>query len=321
VNQAAVGITETDLAGRFLLTNAAFERMADRSAEELLRLGRRELVDHEDVEALMARFDQAAVDGMPFGAEYRLLRADGSTVWVHDNVSVLADADGATRVISVTLEIDKRKRVEQHSELLMGELDHRVKNILAIVASVVAQTLKANPTPEAFAATIEGRIQAIARAHSLLTSHGALGVGSLRDLVDTELAPYLGRDLLIEGPDLALTPKACLSVAMAIHELASNAAKYGSLSVPAGRLEVSWTVTDGRDRHLRLRWAESGGPRVPGPPAKRGFGTTLIERSMSYEWDAGVERSFAESGVVCTIDLPFTTAFGELRSLPPRAED
>ena len=320
VNQAAVGITETDLAGRFLLTNAAFQNMADRSAEELQRLGRRELIDPEDVEAVIARFAQAAGDGEAFEAEYRLVRGDGASVWVHDSVSVLGDTDGrGARVISVTLEIDKRKRAEAQAGLLLGELDHRVKNILAIVSSIVSQTLRTNPSPEVFAATIQGRITAIARAHGLLTDHGATG-GTLRDLINTELEPYRGRDIVVEGPDLVLTPKAGLSVAMAIHELASNAAKYGSLSLPKGRLVISWTVTRESEHRLRLRWTESGGPRVTGPPAQRGFGTTLIERSMGYEWDAVVDRSFAESGVVCTIDLPLTAAVGELRT-PERAGD
>ena len=314
VNQAAVGITETDLAGQFLLTNTAFNQITGRSAEELQRLRRRELINPQDADAVMARFDRAAGDGEPFGIEYRMLRGNGATTWVHDNVSTLAAADGQPpRVISVTLEIEDRKRAEEQAGLLLGELDHRVKNILAIVSSIVAQTLKSNPSPDVFAETIRGRITAITRAHSLLTNHGAAGTGTLRDLVDTELDPYRGRGLLVEGPDLVLTPKAGLSIAMAIHELASNAVKYGSLSAPKGQLAITWTVTGGPERRLRLAWEESGGPRVAGPPAQRGFGTTLIERSMSYEWNADVDRSFAQSGLVCTIDLPFTSDIGELR--------
>ena len=313
VDQAAVGITETDFAGRFLLTNAAFHNTAGRSAEELQRLSRRELIDPEDVEAVIALFDKASGDGEPFEAEYRLLRGNGSSVWVHDSVSVLGDADGRpARVISVTLAIDQRKRAEEQAGLLMGELDHRVKNILAIVSSIVSQTLKTNPSPEAFEATIKGRIAAIARAHGQLTNQGGAGGGTLRDLIDTELEPYRGRDMIVEGPDLALTPKAGLSVAMAIHELASNAAKYGSLSYPKGRLVISWTVTREPEPRLRLSWTETGGPLIARPPAQRGFGTTLIERSMGYEWDAKVDRSFVESGLVCTFDLPFTAAVGEL---------
>lgn len=314
VNQAAVGVTETDLAGRFLLTNAAFEKMTDRSAQALQGLSRNELIHTEDAKATSERYNRAARDGLPFETEYRLQRSDGAPVWVHDAVSVLNGGEGReTSLISVTLEIDNRKRAEEQAALLLGELDHRVKNILSIVSSIVTQTLKANPSPEAFAATIAGRITAIARAHSLLTNRGAAGHGTLHDLVDTELEPYRGRDIRVEGPRIVLTPKAGLALAMAIHELASNAAKYGSLSKQSGRLAVFWTVTGEPERRLRLVWTETGGPHVPGPPSQRGFGTTLIERSLGYEFDAEVDRRFAASGVVCTIDLPFTSAVGEIR--------
>lgn len=314
VNQAAVGITETDLEGQFLLTNATFDLITRRSPQQLRRLRRQDLFNPEDADIVAARFDQAARDGEPFQIEYRLLRGDGTSKWVHDSVSMLAAADGQeARVISVTLEIEQRKRAEEQTGLLLGELDHRVKNILAIVSSIVGQTLKAGPSPEIFAEAIQGRIAAITRAHSLLTDRGAPGAGTLRHLVNTELEPYRGRALVIDGPELVLKPKAGLSLAMAIHELASNAAKYGSLSDPNGELTVTWSLTDGPERRLRLIWAESGGPRVAGPPARRGFGTTLIERSMAYEWKAKVDRSFAETGVVCTIDLPFTSDVGELR--------
>ncbi len=314
VDQAAVGIAESDLEGAFLLTNTAFQKMADRSSEELRRLRRRELIDPEDAPIVLARFDQAARDGQSFQLEYRLLRPDGASLWVHDSVSVLPESDGqAARIISVTLEIEERKRAEEQAGLLFGELDHRVKNILAIVSSIVTQTLKASPSPEVFAETIQGRIKAITRAHSLLTDRAVPAAGTLRHLISTEMEPYQGRDLLIDGPDIVLTPKAGLSVAMAIHELASNAAKYGSLSDPRGALSVTWIVTPGPDRRLQLSWTESGGPPVPGPPTRRGFGTTMIERSMAYEWNAKVDRSFPESGVVCVIDLPFTSDVGDFR--------
>ncbi|MGX5832319.1 chemotaxis protein CheB [Mesorhizobium sp. 43Arga] len=314
VNQAAVGVAETDLDGRFLLTNAALEKLADRSPEDLQRLSWQELINPEDREAVVEQFEKAVREGQPFEAEYRLLRRTGSTVWVHDAVSVLSDNDnGANRIISVTLEIDNRKRAEEQAGLLLGELDHRVKNILAIVSSIVSQTLAANPSPEAFARTIKGRIAAISRAHSLLTTTpGASGAGTLRDIIDTELAPYQGRKVRAVGPDFVLTPKAGLAVAMAIHELASNAAKYGSLSAPDGELEVLWEITD-RPRTLRLSWTESGGPRVLEPPSRRGFGSVLIERALAHEFDAKVIQNFAETGLTCNIEVPFTSAVGELR--------
>ncbi|RWX81148.1 PAS domain S-box protein [Neorhizobium lilium] len=315
VNQAAVGVTETDLEGRFLLANAAFETMAGQSAEDLRQIHRHDVINPEDVDAVSAQFEQATRDGKPFEVEYRLLSAEGTSIWVHDSVSVLGDSDGRiSSVISVTLEIEERKRAEEHAALLLGELDHRVKNILAIVSSIVAQTLKTNSSPEEFAETISGRITAITRAHSLLTSRRAGGTGTLRDLIETELKPYGDRALRIEGPEVALTPKAGLSVAMAIHELASNAAKYGSLSVTEGQLTISWSVTEGLDRRLQLSWTEANGPTVSGPPARRGFGTTVIDRSLSYEFDGEVTRSFEPSGVVCMIELPFTPEVGELRT-------
>jgi two-component system CheB/CheR fusion protein len=321
VNQAAVGVAETDPSGRILLANAAFEKMTGRPDEDLQRLRKQELIHPDDAEVVNRRFDQLTRDGEPFEVEYRLLRADDTALWVHDSISALANGDGrASRVISVILDIDKRKRVEEQAKLLLGELDHRVKNILAIVSSIVTQTLKANPSPEVFAEKIAGRIAAIARAHGQLTKGDTASGGTLRGLIDTELEPYRDRHLRIDGPAIVLTPKAGLSVAMAIHELASNAAKYGSLSDPNGQLTVSWIVTTGPGRRLQLNWKETGGPRVPGPPLQRGFGTTLIERSLGYEFDADVDRDFAESGVTCAIDMPFTASVGEVYQAK-RAED
>jgi two-component system CheB/CheR fusion protein len=313
VNQAPVGIVETDRKGEFVLTNAVFEKMAARTAAELQRLRRQDLIDPRDVDGVMTRFEQAMSDGEPFEIEYRLLRADGSNVWVHDSVSILPGVDGQElRIVSVTLDVEARKRTEEQTGLLLSELDHRVKNILAIVSSIVVQSLKASPSPEIFAESVQGRITAITRAHSLLTNRAVPGSGTLRHLITTELEPYRGRALRIEGPDLVLTPKAGLSIAMAIHELASNAVKYGSLSTTNGGLSVTWSLTEPPGRRLRLAWAEDGGPRVAGPPARRGFGTTLIERSLAYEWNAKVDREFAVDGLICIIDLPFTSDVGDL---------
>ncbi|WP_169308845.1 chemotaxis protein CheB [Paracoccus gahaiensis] len=316
VGQAAVGVVETDLSGKFLLTNVAFETMTGRSTEDLQKLHRLELIDPDDAQDLSKLFDQAIRDRQPFEAEYRLRRADGTTTWVHDSVSVLTDGnDRPSSIISVTLEIEERKRAERRTTLLLGELDHRVKNILAIVSSIIAQTLKANPSPDLFADIIAGRISAITRAHNLLTHREGGDTGTLRDLINIELKPYENRDLRIDGPNIVLTPKAGLSIAMAIHELASNAVKYGSLSDPKGALTVFWMITDPPDRRLRLSWLETGGPSLAGPPQKRGFGTTLIERSLGYEFDAKVERKFPESGLVCLIDIALTPSVGEVRSM------
>jgi len=190
-------------------------------------------------------------------------------------------------------------------------LDHRVKNILSIVSAVVSQTLKTSTTPEVFAADLEGRVQAIAKAHSLLTQSGR-GEVSLHAVLQTELAPYDHGNIIIAGQDIGLTPKAGLSVAMALHELASNAIKYGALSVTTGRVTVAWSLTDTEiPPSLILRWVETGGPAVS-PPTRRGFGTTLIERALAHELDAEVIRDFAPEGMRCTIIIPFTPAFARV---------
>jgi two-component system CheB/CheR fusion protein len=164
---------------------------------------------------------------------------------------------------------------------------------------------------------MEGRIAAIARAHSLLTQKSGRGEASLRDLITTELAPYDsgGGNLVINrtGADVALTPKSGLALAMAIHELASNAAKYGALSAAAGRLTVTWEIAGaGENRTLNFVWTETGGPSVQ-PPSRRGFGTILIEQTLSQEFDATVKPEFLESGLRCTIEIPLTDEVGHVR--------
>jgi two-component system CheB/CheR fusion protein len=177
---------------------------------------------------------------------------------------------------------------------------------------VVTQTLKTNSASEGLADAIEGRVAAIARAHSTLTEHGGRATVSLHGLVVTELEPYRGgHDISVEGVDITLKPGPGLSLSMAIHELTSNAAKYGALSTPAGRLAVSWTVGGASRDMLSFRWLETGGPPMAGPPAQRGFGTTLIERTLTHELDATVNREFLSSGLLCTIELPLTAEIGE----------
>jgi two-component system CheB/CheR fusion protein len=239
---------------------------------------------------------------------------DGRSNEVSVTISSVREGDGRIVGASVVArDISERKAAEHKAGLLLGELDHRVKNILAIVSAVVSQTLKTSPTPEAFAAEVEGRINAIAAAHSLLTEAGT-GAMSLHAILATELAPYDrgNGNLVVNGPDIALTPRAGLALAMAVHELASNAAKYGALSTTLAHLEVAWKVTEREDnRTVTLTWTETGGPPVR-PPARRGFGTTLIERTLSHELDADVNREFRTSGLRCTITLPLTEDVGRV---------
>jgi two-component system CheB/CheR fusion protein len=308
VKQATVGVAETDLQGRFMLTNARFRHIVGRSDQELQLLRLDDIIHRDDREDYREHFSRMVAEGTAFQAEKRYMRPDGADVWVHDSVSPVVGQHGKPNsVLTITLEIGERKRAEEQTSLLLGELDHRVKNILSIMSAVIAQTLKTSPSPEAFAAAMESRITAIARAHSLLTD-GGCGAASLRDLVATELAPYdrAGANISVIGPSVALTPKAGLAMAMAIHELASNAAKYGALSLPGGRVAVTWSFDDNANRMLGFTWLETGGPPITRPPSRRGFGTTLIERTLAHEFDATVERRFLPTGLRCSIDIPFS---------------
>ena len=245
--------------------------------------------------------------------------AGGPAVEVSVTVSPVRQADGRVVGVSVVArDISARRAAEQKAALLLGELDHRVKNILAIVSAVISQTLKTTATPQAFADEVNGRVQAIAKAHSLLTQSGH-GEVSLRAILDTELAPYDrgAGTVSVTGQDIALTPKAGLALAMAVHELASNAAKYGALSAAAGRLTVAWTILASARAAatapaLTLTWAESGGPAVS-PPTRRGFGTTLIERTLAHELDADVDRRFPAEGLLCVISLALTEEVGRVQ--------
>ncbi len=247
--------------------------------------------------------------------EYAGAARDGRQVEASVTVSPVRQGDGRIAGASlVARDITERRVAERKATLLLGELDHRVKNILAIISAVITQTLKTSATPEDFASKVGSRIQAISKAHSLLTRSGQ-GEVSLRTILRTELAPYERGEggLVIAGRDVALTPKASLALAMAVHELASNAAKYGALSVSSGRLAVEWTIAaDAGADVLRLAWTETGGPAVS-PPTRRGFGTTLIERALAYELDAKVSREFLAGGLRCAVSFPLTEGIGYLQ--------
>ncbi len=239
---------------------------------------------------------------------------DGRVIDVSLTISPIKDSGGAiVGASAVARDISDRKRAEQQSALVLSELDHRVKNILAVVTAIIQQTLEVAESPAEFATTVVGRIQAVAKAHSLLTYDGRGGT-LLGAIVETELAPYVGAPgrVTIGGEKVTLTPRACLSLAMAVHELTTNAVKYGALSVAKGRLSVTWDHIGGVGHTvLRIVWAESRGPAVQAP-TRRGFGTALIERALSHELDAVVSREFLPAGLRCAIEMPLTNETGYL---------
>jgi two-component sensor histidine kinase len=209
------------------------------------------------------------------------------------------------RVLGVLLDISERKRAEERQQLLVNELNHRVKNTLATVQSIASQTLRNARTPQEAQRSFESRLIALSRAHDVLTREKWQGA-SLYEVVAQALEPYSdgGEDRLhLSGPHVRLTPRMALALAMAMQELATNAVKYGALSNAQGEIAIGWTVEDGAPAMLHLRWEESGGPPVEAPE-RRGFGSRLIERSLADELEGQVRIAFAATGVVCTIDAP-----------------
>ncbi|MET0743790.1 MAG: sensor histidine kinase [Microvirga sp.] len=202
--------------------------------------------------------------------------------------------------------LDKERRWAEHQRLLIDELNHRVKNTLATVQSIAAQTLRTAATKDVAGDALEMRLLALSRAHDVLTRENWVGA-DLTEVVARALEPYgiPGETRLhVTGPPVRVTPRMSLALAMALHELATNAVKYGALSNKAGTVAVSWNLSNGTaPARLTLRWVESGGPPVTSP-LRRGFGSRLIERSLAQDLDGEVTIAFAPQGVICTVDAP-----------------
>jgi light-regulated signal transduction histidine kinase (bacteriophytochrome) len=196
----------------------------------------------------------------------------------------------------------ERKKAADRDRLLMAELDHRVKNTLANIQALVVQTSRSAESLTGFVEGLDGRIQSMAKAHSLLSESRWEGV-SITRLLREELEPFGPRDnvVTIEGPDVVLTPKSALSLSLAVHELVTNAAKFGAFSTPGGTVAVGWTLAG--DNGISLSWAEAGGPRVR-PPSRRGFGSTLIERALAMETGGRATLRYEPDGIVCDVFLP-----------------
>jgi PAS domain S-box-containing protein len=239
-----------------------------------------------------------------FDVEVRM--AGDSRMAIDFQVAPLRDEAGRiSHLIPSAVDITERKRSEEAKMLLAREVDHRAKNALAVVQSVLALTRTEDPA--AFKKAVMGRIAAMALAHTLLARERWNGA-DLRALLEEELAAYRGGGGLesavqLDGPAVGLAPGAAQPVAMAVHELATNAAKYGALSGSGGHVAINWTK-DPATGGLTLTWRERGGPAVTTPPAHRGFGTSLIQSTVVRQLGGGLEMRWEATGLRCTISLP-----------------
>jgi two-component system CheB/CheR fusion protein len=247
-------------------------------------------------------------------AEFEMtwVRPNGESVPLAISYSPVCDPEGnllAGKLIA--RDITERVRAARHNEMMLAELNHRVKNTLASVQAIADQTVANAPDLPAFKESFLARLLALSHTHNLLARDAWAGA-PLADIIHNELAPYRNdRDartndarVRLHGEALTLPPKHALALSMALHELATNAGKYGSLSVPGGQVTVTWaTLTTDQHPWLHLQWTESGGPAVE-PPTRRGFGSRLIGDGVPYELGGEVTLEFPRNGVVCTIDVP-----------------
>jgi PAS domain S-box-containing protein len=238
--------------------------------------------------------------------EYRIVCPDHGVRWIESRSFISYNSDGsAQQVIGVNIDVTERKRIEEHQRVLVAELDHRVKNSLATIGAVVSHTLDASSSMADFATALDGRIQSMARTHELLSANRWEGI-SVAELVRREMAPYATRsNTEIIGPEVILKAEAGQAMAMVLHELATNAAKYGALSAQIGRVSIRWQQrSNGQPRSsLVLEWQEVGGPWVSAPE-KVGFGTHTIRDLIAYEFGGTVDLAFAPEGVQCRLELP-----------------
>jgi two-component system CheB/CheR fusion protein len=243
------------------------------------------------------------------GFEGRVLRNDGSTADVMISATPLLDDSGEARgAIAAIVDISQRKRAEAHQETLLHELQHRVKNVLATVSSLASRMLKSSGSKEEFSAAFLGRLSAMGDMHELLSRRKWEGA-DLGAVAKAALAPHANIDkanIQLGGPDLLLAPGVATTLGMALHELATNAAKFGALSSPKGRVDVVWDVVGPPEgRRLSLTWAERNGPAVT-TPGNDGFGTYFVKRSIEYELDGTAQIVFEPDGLRCVVDIPLS---------------
>ena len=262
----------------------------------------RPMIHPEDLQRIEALVADGIADKATFQTEARIIRPNGELRWCICAAAMTLNADGSVgRVSGVTVDITDRKEAEERQALLAREVDHRARNALAVTQSIVHLT-RANNI-KGYIAAVNGRIGALSRAHALLSESRWQGA-DLAKLIDDELAPYQriadAAKSEAGGPPIALQPATAQILALALHELATNAVKYGALSSESGAVKVSWELNAGR---LNLQWTESGGPATS-PPTSRGFGTKLITATCETQLGGKAKFDWLTEGLRCTLSVP-----------------
>jgi PAS domain S-box-containing protein len=274
--------------------------------EEVSGWGWKSLVHADHVTQVVAGIERSWAAGEPWEETFRLRGKDGSYRWFLSRALPIHDVSGkVVRWFGTNTDITERLKADEQRVLLINELNHRVKNTLATVQSLAMQTLRNTERSADARDLFESRLTALSRAHDVLTVESWEGA-ELRRVASRALEPFTSKDgrVSIEGPDVWLTPKQALALSMTLHELATNATKYGALSNDAGTVQVSWVVAllDGTGE-LTLTWSEQGGPPVS-PPTRKGFGTRLIQPNLAHDLGGGATIDYRPQGVVSVIRSP-----------------
>jgi PAS domain S-box-containing protein len=304
---AAVGISHIAPDGKILRFNEAMSRILGWPADELLTKSFQEISSHPDDRAAEHAHSEQLRDGKvdSYAIDRRFRRKDGTTGWIRRTVSCVRKRDRSVDYfVTVIEDISARKSAEEQVHLLMREASHRVKNLLGLVQVIARQT--AAPTHEDFIKGFTERIQALAANQDLLGQKPQQGA-DLENLVRAQLAhlaDLIGSRIAIGGPRLCLNAAAAQAIGLTLHELATNAGKYGALSTDAGRVDVSW---QSEGDVFTISWTERDGPPAQ-PPKRRGFGSTVIESMAKLATDGEVQLEYAPSGVVWRLRCPAAKA-------------
>ncbi len=264
-------------------------------------------IDERDQNSVREAIETSIAQRTAYRREFRIAHRDGKMRWLRGRGTVIEDGQGKPiRLVGVNVDITERKQADERQALLLAELNHRVKNSLAVLQAIAERTMENAPSPETFVEAFSGRLRALAEAHTLLSDSEWQGP-DVKQMIEIQVRPYSGGSMErinCTGPAIKLQPDLSLSIAFVLHELTTNAAKHGSLSVPEGRLDVTWDRVQrkGRD-YLELSWIESGGPPVK-VPTRKGFGSKLIDESLEFAFDGGVTRQFEPGGATAQIVVP-----------------
>lgn len=291
-----------DAHGRLSFVNMHFGHLFGRPPHHLVGQGWRDLVHPSDLPTFQASFVEAFRSRRSFRTEVRVFDREGQLRWLRcESVIRLSDAHDFLGYTGCGVDVTEAKLAQDHQSLLIHELNHRVKNTLATVQSIVSRTLRNVHTAEQARADIEGRLFALSRAHDVLTREN-WDSADLREIVKQAVEAFGGKTegrIEVQGPSIRLAPSRALGMAMALQELATNATKYGALSSGEGQVKIEWAL-DETTHQLRFVWAEHGGPPVL-PPRREGFGSRLIQRTLAQDFSGEVSLAFDPAGVICTV--------------------